>query len=152
MVVISQSNELYHHGIKGQKWGIRNYQNPDGSLTPEGRLRYGYGSVMSQNTKERVKQGAKIGTKIGAAIGTATAGLGLGLISAAGPTVVGFTIPPAAAVAIGATFIGTWTASGAAQGALTGGIYGAIETHAVRKFMKNPLTLNVKVNDLQKHD
>lgn len=30
-------SELYHHGIKGQKWGIRRYQNPDGSLTPEGR-------------------------------------------------------------------------------------------------------------------
>lgn len=30
-------SELYHHGVKGQKWGIRRYQNPDGSLTPEGR-------------------------------------------------------------------------------------------------------------------
>lgn len=29
-------NELYHHGVKGQKWGVRRYQNPDGSLTPEG--------------------------------------------------------------------------------------------------------------------
>ena len=35
--------ELYHHGILGQKWGIRRYQNDDGSLTPEGRKRY-YGS------------------------------------------------------------------------------------------------------------
>lgn len=33
-------NELYHHGIKGQKWGVRRYQNPDGSLTPAGRKRY----------------------------------------------------------------------------------------------------------------
>lgn len=32
---------LEHHGILGQKWGIRRYQNPDGSLTPEGRARYG---------------------------------------------------------------------------------------------------------------
>lgn len=31
--------ELYHHGIKGQKWGIRRYQNEDGTLTPEGRKR-----------------------------------------------------------------------------------------------------------------
>lgn len=34
-------NELYHHGIKGQKWGIRRYQNEDGSLTAEGKERYG---------------------------------------------------------------------------------------------------------------
>lgn len=33
-------DELYHHGIKGQKWGIRRYQNLDGSLTPAGRERY----------------------------------------------------------------------------------------------------------------
>lgn len=32
---------LAHHGIKGQKWGIRRYQNPDGSLTSEGKARYG---------------------------------------------------------------------------------------------------------------
>ena len=33
--------ELYHHGIKGQKWGVRRFQNEDGSLTPEGKIRYG---------------------------------------------------------------------------------------------------------------
>ncbi len=31
---------LAHHGIKGQKWGIRRYQNPDGSLTAIGKARY----------------------------------------------------------------------------------------------------------------
>ena len=35
------SRELYHHGIKGQKWGIRRYQNPDGTLTALGRKRQG---------------------------------------------------------------------------------------------------------------
>lgn len=38
-------NELYHHGVKGQKWGERRWQNEDGSLTTAGREHYGYGSV-----------------------------------------------------------------------------------------------------------
>lgn len=32
-------NDLYHWGIKGMKWGVRRYQNKDGSLTPAGRKR-----------------------------------------------------------------------------------------------------------------
>ena len=35
------TNYLYHHGIKGQKWGVRRYQNKDGSLTNAGQKRYG---------------------------------------------------------------------------------------------------------------
>lgn len=34
------TNELYHFGIKGQKWGIRRFQNPDGSYTEAGLKRY----------------------------------------------------------------------------------------------------------------
>ena len=33
-------NELYHYGIQGMRWGIRRYQNPDGTLTSAGKARY----------------------------------------------------------------------------------------------------------------
>lgn len=41
-------NELKHWGILGMKWGIRNYQNEDGSLTPLGRIRYGVGPAKNK--------------------------------------------------------------------------------------------------------
>lgn len=50
-------NELYHHGVKGQKWGIRRYQYTDGSLTPAGKKRYSNSStsnIMSMKVKDAV--------------------------------------------------------------------------------------------------
>lgn len=35
-VITREDDYLVHHGVKGQKWGVRRYQNEDGSLTAEG--------------------------------------------------------------------------------------------------------------------
>lgn len=64
-------NELYHHGVKGQKWGVRRYQNPDGSLTAAGKKKREYQSTgirsaiaRAQNNKidkgfEKWKEGSQ---------------------------------------------------------------------------------------------
>ena len=43
---------LSHSGVKGQKWGVRRWQNPDGSLTPEGRIHYGLGESDISDLKK----------------------------------------------------------------------------------------------------
>ena len=52
-------SDLRHHGIKGQKWGVRRFQNSDGSLTAAGRKRYGDGKGSSvedyQNAIKKTK-------------------------------------------------------------------------------------------------
>lgn len=42
--IMYESDFLSHHGVLGQKHGVRRYQYKDGSLTPEGRAHYGYGN------------------------------------------------------------------------------------------------------------
>lgn len=39
--IIESESDIYHHGILGQKWGVRRYQNDDGTLTSAGKRRYG---------------------------------------------------------------------------------------------------------------
>ena len=45
------NDELYHHGIKGQKWGVRRFQNEDGTRTDAGRQRYSKSSNNSTSIK-----------------------------------------------------------------------------------------------------
>ena len=51
-VLPSRSDYISHHGIKGQKWYHRRFQNDDGSLTAAGRARYGIGPARKFKTKE----------------------------------------------------------------------------------------------------
>lgn len=46
---LQYETELYHHGIRGQKWGVRRYQNADGSYTAAGRKRYAKGLTKQFN-------------------------------------------------------------------------------------------------------
>lgn len=56
--MITLSNELQHHGIKGQKWGVRRFQNADGSLTAEGKKRYSVNDY--QQAIDKTKTAGKI--------------------------------------------------------------------------------------------
>lgn len=57
---------LAHHGIKGQRWGVRRYQNSDGSYTDEGKRRYGskialspkkrYANLTDEEISNRIKR------------------------------------------------------------------------------------------------
>lgn len=57
-------NELYHYGILGMKWGIRRYQNPDGTLTSAGKIHYTSALNGKDRKKERAADAAHIQSKI----------------------------------------------------------------------------------------
>lgn len=49
-------NYLSHHGVQGQKWGVRRYQNPDGSLTAKGKLHVRSYNSRSEKTDQQVNE------------------------------------------------------------------------------------------------
>ena len=59
----SYTDSLMHHGVKGQKWGVRRYQNSDGSYTSAGRKHRKNTDDFAENTR-RVKRGINIAKNV----------------------------------------------------------------------------------------
>ena len=54
------SDELWHHGIKGMRWGVRRYENKDGSLTPLGKKRYEAYKESRRKYQKQVDEAQKL--------------------------------------------------------------------------------------------
>lgn len=82
-VIIIYDQELYHYGVKGMKWGIRRYQNKDGTLTSKGKKRYEKSNDNS-NDEDEIKnnKSRKILTKRNIAIGATAVGASLAVMGA----------------------------------------------------------------------
>lgn len=95
--------ELYHHGTKGQKWGIRRYQNEDGTLTDAGKARY---NKEGQKYKDPRKMSDEELRKVNARLGAESQYRQL-----TGTTQPGRALNKDTAIKIGATFIATAAAT-----------------------------------------
>lgn len=129
---------LAHHGVKGQKWGVRRYQNEDGTLTEEGRKRYGIDKqkYFTKNVRETARRSAwssaKSSTKTQSVISGVAAAASGGLLLAT----FGTAALPAAAIAAGSTFVGTVGGS-ALAGSMVGYMEGAKIGHEQDKTIRN---------------
>ena len=89
-----ESNYLEHHGIKGQRWGVRRYQNYDGSYTKAGLTRY---QKKMNKRKSRIDKMVAEGKQLNDMGETSTR-----LVAEAGKRIVGITLAGVTGMFIGA--------------------------------------------------
>lgn len=134
---------LCHHGIMGQKWGVRRFQNADGSLTAAGRDRYGRMEEKSGKIKEASGQVAKVSAGITGGI----AALDAGMIALGSSSIVLPAGPAAVAVAAGATYLASLIANKHAQKKLGKELDYGGKTKEEREYLDKLQRTNSKTGD-----
>ena len=107
---------LAHHGIKGQKWGARRFQNPDGTLTNEGRARYGLKGEKALKTAGKAGAISGIGAVIGRARAAAIGAEAIKNYAFGDIAVLNLT-----GTTIGADIVASYAKAGMLLGAIPGG-------------------------------
>lgn len=129
---------LAHHGIKGQKWGVRRYQNPDGSLTPEGIERYGLHKdrpgYFTKNVRESARRSAGASAK--ATFKTQAPLSGIAGVGIAGDLAVSGALPLSPALAAGAAAFVVEQATATSLAAVIGGTSGGRQAHKQDKYVR----------------
>lgn len=166
--VIIYGGELYHHGVKGMKWGIRRYQNPDGTLTEEGRRRLGISAnrvsstgglsaksrhAIAKRKNEQRFSDASTGKKVArAAIAVTTAGLGKHLTRFQYKHQVGLEKVNKAMAALGAaSIVAGVLVPGVGMPAISAGI-STLGSAAVGRYVNMPLNDLVYENLYSRHN
>lgn len=101
---MEQYTYLAHHGIKGQRWGVRRYQNEDGTLTEAGRKKYSK-KARKAELKGKIHEGRAAGHERAGSVLKYLGGASAGTTAYFIASLAGASVPVAGA-ALGASYVG----------------------------------------------